>query len=211
MSPTKLVVAMLHRTVHIYELENLLALCSHDMSGGLQTIDAAPWQVRESAMKYQIRAVACMPNDGGYAMSSVEGRVAVEFFDPSATAQKQKYAFKCHRQTLDGEEWIYPVHRLAFHPVHSGNFASGGGDGVVALWDGVAKRRIRQYQKFPESVESMAFSSDGKYLAVGSSPGEEDNDKWKKDIQTMDMDGKNKIFIRELGDDEAKGKPKKEK
>lgn len=157
-------------------------------------------------MKFQIRSVACMPNDSGYASSSIEGRIAVEWFDPSEKSQSRKYAFKCHRQTIEGEDLVYPVHALAFHPVH-GTFASGGGDGVVALWDGVAKRRIRQYQKFPQSVAAMAFSADGGYLAVGVSPGIEDD----TDVEGLDYDGKVKVFVRALGEDEAKGKEKSKK
>ncbi len=146
------------------------------------------------------RAVACMPDDAGYASSSIEGRVAVEWFDASASSQARKYAFKCHRQTgNDGVDVVYPVNALAFHPVH-GTFASGGGDGVVALWDGVAKRRIRQYQRFPNSIAALAFSGDGKFLAVASCPGFEDG---KEDVQA---EGQTKIFIRQLGENEAKPK-----
>ena len=150
------------------------------------------------------RAVACMPNDAGYASSSIEGRVAVEWFDPSPESQARKYAFKCHRQSSpDGSgDVVYPVNALAFHPVH-GSFASGGGDGVVALWDGVAKRRIRQYQRYTASVAALAFSADGKYLAVGISPGFEDG---KEDYSLADV---TKIFVRELGENEAKGKSQK--
>ncbi len=147
-----------------------------------------------------------MPNDAGYATSSIEGRVAVEWFDPSESSQARKYAFKCHRQpdpSGDGTDIVYPVNTLTFHPIF-GTFASGGGDGVVAFWDAVAKRRIRQYQKYPTSVASLSFSSDGKYLAVGLSPGMEDG----KDFNP-DADGQIKVFIRELSETEAKGKDKK--
>ena len=165
-------------------------------------LDAEPWQRRESSLKFMTRAVACMPNDAGYASCSIEGRVAVEWFDPSPTSQARKYAFKCHRQTTAPEEGgvdvVYPVNALAFHPVH-GTFASGGGDGVVALWDGVAKRRLRQYQKYPASVAALAFSGDGKFLAVGVSPGFEDGTEGEGE-------GVVKVFIRELGETEAKGK-----
>lgn len=194
-SPTKLVVAMANRSVNIYELDALA-----NAAGEGEVVNVEPWQRRESSMKYMTRAVACMPNDAGYASSSIEGRVAVEWFDPSEESQKRKYAFKCHRQAVDGQDVVYPVHALAFHPVH-GTFASGGGDGVVALWDGVNKRRIRQYQKFPSSVSSLAFSGDGKYLAVGVSPGFEDG---QDDIP----EGAIKVFIRELADGEAQGKKK---
>ena len=53
----------------------------------------------------------------GYVLSSIEGRVAVEFFDPSPEVQKKKYAFKCHRIKEDGTELIYPVNAISFHNV----------------------------------------------------------------------------------------------
>ena len=140
-----------------------------------------------------------MPNDEGYASSSIEGRVAVEWFDPSTTSQSRKYAFKCHRQSSpEGIDVVYPVNALAFHPVH-GTFASGGGDGFVALWDGVAKRRIRQYQRYTTSVSALSFSGNGKFLAVAVSPGFEDG---REGVG----EGTVGVFIRELGDGEAKGK-----
>lgn len=195
-SPTKLVVAMANRSVNIYELDKLAQAAK---AGG--HADVQPWQQRESSMKYMTRAVSCMPDDAGYASSSIEGRVAVEWFDASEESQARKYAFKCHRQTVDGQDVVYPVNALAFHPIH-GTFASGGGDGVVALWDAVHKRRIRQYQKFPASVQTIDFSSDGKYVAIGVSPGFEDG---SDDVP----DGAIKVFIRELSDNEAKGKASK--
>lgn len=190
---------MASRALHIYDLRSLATFT--EQSGAPpppNKLDIEPWQRRESSLKFMTRAVACMPNDAGYASSSIEGRVAVEWFDPSPESQDRKYAFKCHRQNVDGVDVVYPVNALAFHPVF-GTFASGGGDGVVALWDGVAKRRIRQYQKYPSSVAALAFSSNGKYLAIGISPGFEDG---KDDIP----EGTVKLFIRELGETEAKAK-----
>lgn len=78
---------------------------------------AEPWQRRESSLKFMTRTVRCMPNGQGYASSSIEGRVAVEFFDASDESQKRKYAFKCHRQVEDGVDVVYPVNALAFHPM----------------------------------------------------------------------------------------------
>ena len=185
---TKLVVAMSQRALHIYELSSLASKPTPE-----------PWQRRESSLKFMTRAVSCMPTDLGYASSSIEGRVAVEWFDPSQESQARKYAFKCHRQASpEGIDVVYPVNALAFHPVH-GTFASGGGDGIVALWDGVAKRRIRQYQKYASSVAALSFSGDGKYLAVAVCPGFEDG---REGVG----EGEVKIFIRELGEGEAKGK-----
>ena len=52
----------------------------------------------------------------GYATASVEGRIAVEYFDPSKEAQELKYAFKCHRAVIDGADHVWPVNSLVFHP-----------------------------------------------------------------------------------------------
>jgi len=194
-SPTKLVAAMSNRLVYIFDLPEVMKLISEGHAFSIK-----PWQQRESSLKFMTRAVACMPNDAGYASSSIEGRVAVEWFDSSAESQARKYAFKCHRHEIDGVDVVYPVHALAFHPLH-GTFASGGQDGFVALWDAVAKRRIRQYQKNQEGVAALAFSSDGKCLAVGVCPGME-TDGGPEEFG----DGRTHIYIRELGDTEAKGK-----
>ncbi|KAK2790674.1 hypothetical protein FQN52_005430 [Onygenales sp. PD_12] len=199
---TKLVVAMASRTLHIYELHTLsTALSTSQSPDTANTLHLDPWQRRESSLKFMTRAVACMPNDAGYASSSIEGRVAVEWFDPSPTSQDRKYAFKCHRQqSAEGVDVVYPVNALAFHPVH-GTFASGGGDGVVALWDGVAKRRIRQYQRYPASVAAVGFSGDGRFLAIGVSPGFEEGRE-----EGGVVGGEVKVVVRELGEAEAKGK-----
>ncbi|KAM0494548.1 hypothetical protein ACHAP9_007110 [Verticillium nonalfalfae] len=200
-SPSKLVVAMTARLVHIYDLTPIPALFSASSPP-----DIKPWQQRESSLKFLTRAVSCMPNDAGYATSSIEGRVAVEWFEDSPESQARKYAFKCHRQAAPADEngagagdIVYPVNALAFHPVY-GTFASGGGDGTVALWDAEAKRRMKQYQKFPDSVAALAFSADGKYLAIGVCPG------FETGMEDYTGEGKAKVLVRELGDAEAKGK-----
>lgn len=112
-----LVVAMASRLFHIYDIRKM----------------ETPTQTRESSLKFLTRALACM-TDGqgtqcykrsvrvltantGYATASVEGRIAVEYFDPSPEAQEKKYAFKCHRQTMDEVDHVWPVNALAFHPM----------------------------------------------------------------------------------------------
>lgn len=197
-SPTKVVVAMTARLVHIFDLPTVAKQLSANSS------DITPWQQRESSLKFLTRAVACMPNDAGYATSSIEGRVAVEWFEDSAESQARKYAFKCHRQANaeedGGGDVVYPVNALVFHPVYGKTFASGGGDGTVALWDAEAKRRMKQYQNFGNSVASLAFSKNGKYVAAGVCPGFETG---QEDYSGA---GQTKVVIRELSETEAKGK-----
>lgn len=112
-----LVVAMASRLFHIYDIRKM---------------DTAS-QIRESSLKYMTRSLACMPTGEGemrmsnwsipwltlpkgYATASVEGRIAVEYFEPTPEAQDKKYAFKCHRQTIDDVDHVWPVNALAFHP-----------------------------------------------------------------------------------------------
>ncbi|KAJ3052870.1 hypothetical protein HK097_005491 [Rhizophlyctis rosea] len=148
----KLVVATANRHTLIYDLRNMK-----------ETL-----QRRESSLKFMTRCVRCMPNGDGYASSSIEGRIAVEFFDNAAEWQAKKYAFKCHRTKDNDQETVHPVNALAFHPKH-GTFASGGGDGVVNVWDGFNKKRIRSFPKYETSIASLSFNSDGTRLAIASS------------------------------------------
>ncbi|KAI7139619.1 putative nuclear pore complex subunit [Hortaea werneckii] len=229
LTPSRLVVAMADRKVSVYDLHALRALL--DQTGGSTAredlLDVAPWQQRESSLKFMSRALSCMPDGTGFATSSIEGRVGVEWFDPED--QKRTYAFKCHRQTstvpaaaaegsaeagvADEEQQqqqqqeidiVYPVNALSFHPLH-GTFATGGGDGVVALWDANTKRRIKQYGKLGASISALDFSPDGgSFLAVAASPGFEDGQE-----DTEPDPALVRVFVRVLAEGEAKGKPAK--
>ena len=118
----KLVVGTAERKVLVWDLRNLNYV-----------------QKKESSLKYQTRCIRCFPNGQvscsgwlkkhhllplhplkvciystfkGYVLSSIEGRVAVEYLDQSPEVQKKKYAFKCHRIKEDGIEKIYPVNAI---------------------------------------------------------------------------------------------------
>ncbi|KAF7483070.1 hypothetical protein GHT09_005548 [Marmota monax] len=124
-------------------------------------------QRRESSLKYQTRCIRAILNKQGYVLSSIEGPVAVEYLDPSPEVQK-KYAFKCHRLKENNIEQIYPVNAISFHNIHN-TFATGGSDGFVNIWDPFKKKRLCQFQRYPTSIASLAFSNDGTTLAIASS------------------------------------------
>lgn len=107
----------------------------------------APMQNRDSPLKHQIRAIKCFPSGDAFVVSSIEGRVAVEYFSLEADMQKQKYAFKCHRVKEDNDEYIYPVNAIAFHPAYK-TFATGGSDAMVNLWDPFNRKRLCQFRKY---------------------------------------------------------------
>lgn len=156
-------------------------------------------QRRESSLKYQTRMIKCFPNKQGYVLSSIEGRVAVEYFDPSPEVQKKKYAFKCHRikDHSNGIEVIYAVNAISFHSGHN-TFATGGSDGIVNIWDGFNKKRLCQFHKYPTSISSLAFSPDGSHLAIASSFLYENYD-----VKEIPPDT---IYIRRVSDQEAQPK-----
>jgi cell cycle arrest protein BUB3 len=155
-----LIIAMANRHVYLYDTRRL----------------DAPMQRRESSLKYQTRCIRLFPDSTGFAISSIEGRVGVEYVDASEAIQAKKYAFKCHREPAAGPtpadppcELVYPVNALAFH-AGFGTFATGGADGVVCMWDAVNKKRVKQLSpKYPSSISALDFSNDGRYLAVASS------------------------------------------
>ena len=179
-SGEQLVVATAGRKVFIWDLRNM----------------SCPQQKRESSLKYQTRCVRSFPNKTGYVLSSIEGRVAVEVFDPSPEAQKKKYAFKCHRLKENGIENIYPVNAISFHREHN-TFATGGSDGFVNIWDGYNKKRLCQFHRFPTSIASLSFSADGTVLAIASSY------MYENDNQKENNFSEN-IIIRHVSDIETK-------
>lgn len=63
----------------------------------------------------------------------------------------------------------------------------------------MAKRRLKQYQRYPASIAAMGFSRDGKCLAIASCNGFEDG---KEAVSNSE----NKLFVREMGENEAKPK-----
>lgn len=156
-------------------------------------------QVRESSLMHQTRCIRSFPNGAGYALSSIEGRVAIEFFDPSPAVQKKKYAFKCHRKPEGKMQTLFPVNAIAFHPTH-GTFATGGCDGLVNVWDGENKKRICQYREYPTSIAALDFNYTGDLLAISASYTYEEGEK-----QPAPPDN---IFIRTVNDSEVKKKKK---
>lgn len=155
----RVVVGTADKHVWIYDLRMIATSSS---------TPTTPEQMRESSIGFQTRFLRIYPNQTGYALASIEGRVAMEYFDMSAETQKRKYSFKCHRQRVEGSpEVIFPVNAIAFHPL--GTFATGGCDHRVNIWDGENKKRICQLRAYDTSISALAFNHAGTKLAIASS------------------------------------------
>lgn len=178
----KLVVGTDNRRIRIWNLKNM----------------QVPEQSRDSSLRYQTRCIRCFPNKQGFALSSIEGRVAVEYFDMNSEIQKKKYAFKCHRSKTNDTELIYPVNAISFHNMYN-TFATGGSDGMVNIWDGFNKKRLCQFHPYPAGITSLAFNHTGNLIAIAASYNYERG-------QLQQGQPKDEIYIRRVSDLETKPK-----
>lgn len=153
-------------------------------------------QRRASSLKYQTRCIRSFPNKQGFVLSSIEGRVAVEYLDTDPEVQKKKYAFKCHRLKQDGQEFIYPVNAVSFHNEHN-TFATGGSDGFVNIWDPFNKKRLCQFHRYPTDISALSFNHEGNMIAIASSC------VWLEEGKEKPKDT---IYIRHVSDTETQPK-----
>ncbi|CAI4051275.1 hypothetical protein SKDZ_15G1790 [Saccharomyces kudriavzevii ZP591] len=123
----------------------------------------------ESGLKYQIRDVALLPQDqDGYACSSIDGRVAVEFFDDQGDegSLNKRFAFRCHRLNLKDTNLAYPVNSMECSP--SSKFLyTAGSDGIVSCWNLETRKKVKNFAKFNEnSVVKIACTDNNLFLAT---------------------------------------------
>ncbi|XP_058080498.1 mitotic checkpoint protein BUB3.3 isoform X2 [Magnolia sinica] len=137
-------------TVNMYDLRNL----------------NGPVQMKES-IDYRITRICSFPNYQGYAIGSIEGRVALKFFDSSAECE-MGYVFRCCPKAKDGKYHLVAINDLAFHPRY-GTFVTGDNEGYTIIWDGQSRKRLLELPRHPSSVASLSFNGTGQLLAVASS------------------------------------------
>lgn len=133
--------------------KKLLVLDTRRPDNFVYNIDPAPGA--------PLRTVSASPNRPTLVLGCTDGRVAVESID---SASAKSFAFKCHR--ADGR--AYPVNAVVHSQTH-GTFATGGGDGHVCTWDGVARKRIFQYPRAATSIASIDLAPDESHMAVAVS------------------------------------------
>ncbi|XP_055327804.1 protein Rae1-like [Paramacrobiotus metropolitanus] len=130
------------------------------------------WKKLEINLKNMLRCVSiCVDKKTnqptGFAVGSVEGRVAIQYLNPSNP--KDNFTFKCHRvEQASNVQEIYPVNDLAFHPVH-GTLATVGGDCRYSYWDKDSRVKLKGSEKCAQSITRCCFSARGEVFgyAVG--------------------------------------------
>ncbi|XP_050308129.1 protein Rae1 [Anthonomus grandis grandis] len=152
----------------------------------------------DSPLKYQHRCVAIFrdkkKSPTGYALGSVEGRVAIQYVNP--TNPKDNFTFKCHRSngTPNGYQDIYAVNDIAFHPVH-GTLATVGADGAFSFWDKDARTKLKASEMMDQPITRCAFNHNGQIFAyaVGYD--------WSKGHEFYNTQKKCHIFLRSCYDE----------
>lgn len=158
-----LVVAMSNRLIHVY-----------DLRGDAST----PIVERDTTLRYPTRTIKYIPRGvlhgtttPAYVVTSIEGRAALEYVDPSI----EGFGFRCHRTKTADENIAYPVNALAFDPKNGALF-TGGSDRVCFSWDLNTKKKLKVSFRQPLSIMSLDFDSSGHRLAIGTS-----NDSYRED------------------------------
>lgn len=161
-----------------------------------------------SPLKWQTRVVACFPGGNGFAIGSIEGRVAIQYVEEKDT--QLNFSFRCHRKdtspTQKDTSLVYAVNAITFHPQH-GTFATSGGDGTTSFWDGDSKTRLKSFEAAGGPVVcaqvSSSFDRSGTIFAYAIAYD------WHKGYTGMVANHPNQIFLHACKDGEIKKRPKK--
>lgn len=151
-----------------------------------------PFRTVQSPLKMQTRCVSTFMSGTGFAVGSIEGRVAIQHIEEKDTPKN--FAFKCHR--INSE--VYAVNSIAFHKY--GTFATAGSDGIYTFWDKDSKQRLKIFQRNNNPITAGAFNRDGLIYAYAVSYD------WSKGHENHDKSKPNKIYLHPVSDAEIKPK-----
>lgn len=157
-----------------------------------------------SPLKWQTRVVSCFPSSNGFAIGTVEGRVAIQYVEDKDSSNN--FSFKCHRRdqspTSKDQSLVYAVNDITFHPVH-GTFSTCGSDGTVNFWDKDARTRLKSFDPAPGPIATTAFNRTGSIFAYAVSYD------WSKGHSGMTPGHPNKVMLHACKEDEVKKRPPK--
>ncbi|KAI9319861.1 WD40-repeat-containing domain protein [Dichotomocladium elegans] len=147
---------------------------------------------RLSPLKWQTRAVSCFTDGSGYAVGSIEGRLAIQYLEQQK--QSLNFSFRCHR---DEAKNVYSVNAISFHPIY-GTFATAGSDGTYCFWDKGSKQRLKASTKMNGTIACTTFNRNGAIFAYALSYD------WTKGYKFATPNGPHKIYLHAVNDDEIR-------
>ncbi|CAJ2648055.1 unnamed protein product [Trifolium pratense] len=116
----------------------------------------------------QLRCVSSLPYAEGFAVGSVDGRVALQV-SCSSNLNDTGYTFRCHPKLKDGQHHLASVNDIAFSPLVPGAFVTGDDEGYATIWDARSRKRLLEFPRYSNSVASLSYNHLGQLLAVASS------------------------------------------
>ncbi|KAI9721695.1 MAG: hypothetical protein M1828_005063 [Chrysothrix sp. TS-e1954] len=147
-------------------------------------------------VKGQLRDIACLTDNSGYAAVATGGKCRIEYFN-DARAQ-DSYSFVCQRKFHQANTQppdYYSANSVCVHP--GGKIcATGGSNGVYAFWNYVTKQRVSMFPEVGESITSTAYDSSGKIFAYGVSYD------WSRGFSGHRQNGTVKIMLHPVADEE---------
>ncbi|XP_031375929.1 mitotic checkpoint protein BUB3.3-like [Punica granatum] len=154
-------------SISLAGFELMLAMGSSAYLYDLRNLDG-PLQSKESKVDARIRCISSASSCSGFAVGSVDGRVAVEV-SASSTSKNTAYTFRCHPRAKNGNHHLVSVNDIVFNPCVLGAFVTGDNEGYVAAWDFQNRRRLFELPRFPNGVASMSYNKNGDLLAIAAS------------------------------------------
>ena len=185
--------------VHALDVrQNLLVVATQDRQVICYDVSGQPREHvrKESPLKFQTRSIAAFPDQTGFAIGSIEGRVGIHYIQ--RVPGKESFAFKCHRK----DNHVYPVNDICFQTQY-GTFATVGADGVVSFWDKDNKQRLKGFDPINRTISCASFSAQGNLFAYACSYD------WSKGSSFYAPGTPNEIYVHYAKEDEIKPKSKK--
>lgn len=155
-----------------------------------------PFKTMQSPLRWQTRCVSCFHNGAGFAVGSIEGRVAIQNIKDED--QGLNFSFKCHRD--DNGKTVYAVNAISFHPTY-GTFSTAGADGTFNFWDKDSKQRLKAFNNVGGPISATAFNRNGTIFAYTVSYD------WSKGHEHYRPDAKNTILLHATKDEDVKPRP----
>ena len=148
----------------------------------------------DSPLKYQSRCLSIFPDQQGFAVGSIEGRVGIQHLQERD--KEKNFAFKCHRENND----VFAVNQLCFHQPF-GTFATCGSDGTYVFWDKDSKQRLKLFNKMNNSITAATFNAAGSIFAYALGYD------WAKGVEYYDrLKQPNAILLHAVKEEEIKKK-----
>ncbi|KAG0336408.1 hypothetical protein BG004_008073, partial [Podila humilis] len=183
--------------------QNLLVAATADLQISMFDMSnpSVPFRTMQSPLKMQTRVVSCFTTSQGFAVGSIEGRVAIQYSEQKD--QPGNFSFKCHRDGAPAarDSSVYSVNAISFHPQH-GTFATAGSDGGFTFWDKDSKQKLKVFPKQNGPISAAAFNRNGSIYAYAVSYD------WSKGYTGQTADAKNSIMLCPVNDADTKPRKK---